>query len=146
MPVVGRSASGFVPVHISGSFVLGAVIGFVGCGRFLLSLWVATIKVGGSRKARILAGAIKEAFEETGLMVELVGFLVDVLRTTTYSRYYLARRIGGNPADMAWEAQAVMLVPRIAAGGGFPAPRRRHDTGGNFRPCIRPELSVEQGI
>jgi 8-oxo-dGTP pyrophosphatase MutT (NUDIX family) len=57
------------------------------------------------------AAAIKEAYEETGLQVELTGFLVDVLRTTTYSRYYLARRIGGDPADMGWEAQGVMLVP-----------------------------------
>ncbi|MCK9504762.1 MAG: NUDIX hydrolase [Porticoccaceae bacterium] len=57
------------------------------------------------------AAAIKEAYEETGLRVELIGFLVDVLRTTTCSRYYLARRIGGNPADMGWEAQAVMLLP-----------------------------------
>jgi 8-oxo-dGTP pyrophosphatase MutT (NUDIX family) len=59
------------------------------------------------------AAAIKEAYEETGLQVELTGFLVDVLRTTTYSRYYLARRIGGNPADMGWEAQGVMLVPMV---------------------------------
>jgi hypothetical protein len=38
--------------------------------------------------------------------------LTDVSRSTTYTRYYLGRRTGGNPADMGWEAQAVMLVPR----------------------------------
>lgn len=57
MSVVGRSASSFVLGHISGSFVRGAVREFVGCGRFTQSLWVATIKVGGSGKVSVLAGA-----------------------------------------------------------------------------------------
>ena len=26
--------------------------------------------------------------------------------------YYLAERVGGHPADMGWETQAVMLVPQ----------------------------------
>ncbi|WP_372796904.1 NUDIX hydrolase [Litorivivens sp.] len=73
----------------------------------------ATFPKGGLDGLSMKAAAIKEAFEETGLKVELVGFLVDVLRTTSYSRYYLARRTGGNPADMGWEAQAVMLVPKV---------------------------------
>lgn len=62
MPIVGRSASSFVPEHISGSFVLGAVREFVGCGRFTHSLWVTTIKVGGSRKVSVLAGAINSGW------------------------------------------------------------------------------------
>lgn len=57
------------------------------------------------------ATALKEVFEEAGLMIELTGFLVDADRTTTRTRYYLARRIGGNPAEMCWESQAVHLVP-----------------------------------
>lgn len=57
------------------------------------------------------ATAIKEAFEETGLQVELTGWLVDVTRTTSLARYYLARRLGGDPAAMGWESQAVHLVP-----------------------------------
>jgi hypothetical protein len=28
------------------------------------------------------------------------------------TRYYLARRVGGSPADMSWESQAVHLVPK----------------------------------
>ncbi len=68
------------------------------------------------------AAAIKEAYEETGLQVELTGFLVDVRRSTTCSRYYLARRIGGNPADMGWEAQAVMLVPQSLLEAVVPHP------------------------
>lgn len=55
--------------------------------------------------------ALKEAFEETGLQVRLVRHLVDVKRSTSYTRYFLAERVCGNPADMGWESQAVMLVP-----------------------------------
>jgi len=55
--------------------------------------------------------ALREAFEEAGLRVELTRFLVDVVRSTSHTRYYLARRQGGNPADMGWESQCVMLTP-----------------------------------
>lgn len=57
------------------------------------------------------ASALREAFEEAGLAVVLTGFLADVPRSTSLTRYYLARRVGGNPADMGWESQAVMLAP-----------------------------------
>lgn len=57
------------------------------------------------------AAAIREAFEESGLKVRLIRFLTDSRRSLSYSRYYLAERVGGNPADMGWESQAVMLVP-----------------------------------
>lgn len=57
------------------------------------------------------ATALREAWEEAGLAVQLTGFLVDIKRSTSFTRYYLARRIGGNPADMGWESQAVMLAP-----------------------------------
>ncbi len=69
-------------------------------------------------KGRLEAGldlrtsAIKEAHEETGLRVVVTGFLIDLPRSTTFTRYYLARRIGGTPAAMGWESQAVWLVPR----------------------------------
>ncbi len=74
-------------------------------------------------KGRVDAGAglqstaVREVLEESGLAVEIVGFLADVRRTQTYTRYYLARRIGGSPASMGWETQAVHLVPpaRLAA-------------------------------
>jgi len=57
------------------------------------------------------ATALVETFEETGLRVRLVKHLVDVKRSQSYTRYYLAERLGGSPADMGWESQAVMLVP-----------------------------------
>ena len=57
------------------------------------------------------ANALKEVFEEAGLQVDLTGFLCDSIRSTSVTRYYLARRLGGNPAEMCWESQAVHLVP-----------------------------------
>jgi ADP-ribose pyrophosphatase YjhB (NUDIX family) len=56
--------------------------------------------------------ALKEAFEESGLQVELTGFLCDSVRSTSMTRYYTAKRVGGHPGDMGWETQAVHLVPR----------------------------------
>lgn len=64
--------------------------------------------------SHLQAVAIREAHEEAGLQVRITGFLADSERTVTTTRYYLARRIGGNPADMGWESQAVSLVPRAA--------------------------------
>ena len=58
------------------------------------------------------ANALKEGFEESGLQVVLTGFLCDSVRSTSVTRYYTARRVGGHPADMGWESQAVHLVPR----------------------------------
>lgn len=58
------------------------------------------------------ANAIKEAFEETGLKVEITGFLGDYERTTSVARMYTAKRVGGTPVNMGWETQAVSLVPK----------------------------------
>lgn len=55
--------------------------------------------------------AVREAFEESGLKVRIASFLIDVRRRQTYTRYYIASRVGGTPADMGWESQAVLLVP-----------------------------------
>tara|TARA_R110000751_G_scaffold80447_1_gene162389 strand:- start:138 stop:821 length:684 start_codon:yes stop_codon:yes gene_type:complete len=57
------------------------------------------------------ATAIKECFEETGLQVRIIGWLGDFVRSASYTRYYLAERTGGSPADMGWESQAVSLTP-----------------------------------
>ena len=58
------------------------------------------------------ANAIKEAFEESGLKVEITGYLGDFKRSASMTRYYFARRTGGTPADMGWESQAALLVPK----------------------------------
>lgn len=54
---------------------------------------------------------VREAYEESGLQVRIEAFLLDVRRTQTYTRFYIARRVGGSPACMGWESQAVHLVP-----------------------------------
>ncbi len=68
-------------------------------------------KGGADDNLPLQVSAIKEAWEESGLKVELTGFLGDVVRTTSVTRYFLARRVGGSPSDMGWESQAVSLVP-----------------------------------
>jgi 8-oxo-dGTP pyrophosphatase MutT (NUDIX family) len=55
--------------------------------------------------------AVREVFEESGLVVRLEAFLLDVRRTQTCTRYYVARRVAGCPSAMGWETQAVHLVP-----------------------------------
>ena len=55
--------------------------------------------------------ALKEGFEESGLQLVLTGFLCDSHRTTSVTRYYLAKRVGGHPASMSWESQSVNLIP-----------------------------------
>ncbi|SDS21354.1 NUDIX hydrolase [Pseudomonas oryzae] len=68
-------------------------------------------------KGRVYAGLslqgaeLRECWEETGLQVRITGWLGDFERTTTRSRLYLAKRVGGTPAAMGWESQAVSLVP-----------------------------------
>lgn len=58
------------------------------------------------------ANAIKEAFEEIGLQVEITGFLGDFERTTSKARMYTAKRVGGTPVAMGWESQGAHLVPK----------------------------------
>jgi len=60
------------------------------------------------------ATAVREVFEESGLQVHITGLLCDVKRTTSVCRLYLGERIGGSPAEMGWESQAVSLAPLAA--------------------------------
>lgn len=61
------------------------------------------------------ATAIRETWEESGLHVVLTAWLGDFRRTQTYTRFYVARRIGGHPGAMGWESQAVHLAPPAQA-------------------------------
>ena len=54
--------------------------------------------------------ALKEAFEESGLQVKITGVLGHFEGDTSITRYYIAQRIGGSPADHHWETQNVKLV------------------------------------
>lgn len=70
------------------------------------------------------ATAIREAWEESGLRVVLTEFLADLERSISRTRYYRGRRVGGCPADMGWESQAVSLAPRAQL---FDLLRNPHD-------------------
>lgn len=70
-----------------------------------------TFPKGRTEGKSLQAAALTEAFEESGLRVRLRRHLIDVRRTQTYTRYYLAERVSGTPAAMGWESQCVMLVP-----------------------------------
>ena len=75
--------------------------------------YVATWPKGTADDELSLQGtALKEAFEETGLQVEIVGFIGDFERTTSVARMYRARRVSGDPTTAGWETQAVHLCPR----------------------------------
>ncbi len=76
-----------------------------------------TFPKGKANGLSLKATALKEVFEELGLVVELFEHLIDITRTTSRTRYYLARRKAGNPADMGWESQAAHLVPLELARG-----------------------------
>ena len=60
------------------------------------------------------ACARKVAFEKSGLQIELTRQLIDMSNEFGTTRYYLAERIGGTPADAGWKSQAVCLVPTKA--------------------------------
>lgn len=55
--------------------------------------------------------AIKEVYEESGLQIEITDYLGDFERTTSTGRYFIAKRIGGDPNKAGWESQAVKLIP-----------------------------------
>jgi len=100
-----KPAAGVVTVEPDGRvWVVSPTNGFGG--------YATTFPKGKLDGLSLHSAAIKEAFEESGLQVELAGFLCDSVRSTSVTRYYLARRIGGSPAAMGWESQAVKLVPR----------------------------------
>ena len=58
----------------------------------------------------LAANAVKEGWEESGLDARPLEWLCDIERTKTITRYYLAFRAAGTPADMGWESQAVQLA------------------------------------
>lgn len=108
----------FIPKH--GKKLAAGVVIREPDGRFWL---VAPTNAFGGYKATFPKGrlefgmtpqatAIKEAYEEAGLQVQISMYIGDFDRSTTLTRYYLGHRVGGLPTDMHWESQAVMLVSK----------------------------------
>jgi 8-oxo-dGTP pyrophosphatase MutT (NUDIX family) len=104
LPAGKRAAAGAVVIEPDGRLWLVAPSN--GFGGYQATFPKGRVEPGVSLQAT----AVKEVWEESGLLVELTAFLGDFSRTQTYTRFYLARRVGGHPAGMGWESQAVHLV------------------------------------
>jgi ADP-ribose pyrophosphatase YjhB (NUDIX family) len=89
------------------------------------------------------ATAIKEAFEESGLQVEITGLVGDVERGQTVTRYYTAKRVGGTPTDCGWETQGVMLVP---PGKVHAAANRQYDRTLATKAGLTPSGPVRESV
>lgn len=108
LPPVGKMpAAGVIVEETDGRFWLVAPSNAF--GGYTATFPKGRIENGVNRQAT----AIREAYEEAGLKVKITGFFADSNRTQSYTRYYLAQRVGGKPSSMGWESQAVHLVPRI---------------------------------
>lgn len=70
-----------------------------------------TLPKGRTDGRSLAATALVEVFEEAGLQVELQAWLRDTQRKETYTRFFLAKRVGGSPANLTWESQACILAP-----------------------------------
>ncbi len=55
--------------------------------------------------------ALKEVWEETGMQAELLAFLGEFEKTTSQTKYYLGKKVSGQPWSPGWETQSVKLVP-----------------------------------
>jgi 8-oxo-dGTP pyrophosphatase MutT (NUDIX family) len=104
LPAGKRAAAGAVVMEPDGRIWLVAPSN--GFGGYQATFPKGRVEPGASLQAT----AIKEVWEESGLWVALTACLGDFSRTQTYTRFYLARRVGGHPADMGWESQAVHLA------------------------------------
>lgn len=104
-PVGMRAAAGAVVVEPDGRVWMVAPSN--GFGGYQVTFPKGRVETGASMQAT----AIKEVWEESGLLVKLTGYLGDFVRTQTYTRFYVAHRVGGSPCDMGWESQAVHLAP-----------------------------------
>jgi 8-oxo-dGTP pyrophosphatase MutT (NUDIX family) len=105
LPAGFRAAAGAVVVEEDGRvWLVSPTNGF---GGYSATFPKGRVDAGGTLQHT----AIREVYEESGLVVRLEAHLIDVRRTQTYTRYYIARRVGGCPSSMGWETQAVHLVP-----------------------------------
>jgi ADP-ribose pyrophosphatase YjhB (NUDIX family) len=97
--------------------------------------------------------AIREAYEESGLIGEITGFAGDYKGSQSMTRYYLAKRVAGSPTAFGPESEGVSLIPpgqldqylnsqrdKNIAGEHFPA------TGNSGQPAKTPEQTIGKPI
>jgi 8-oxo-dGTP pyrophosphatase MutT (NUDIX family) len=104
LPAGKQAAAGGVVVEPDGRIWLVAPSN--GFGGYRATFPKGRVDAGASLQAT----AIKEVWEESRLQVRLTAYLGDFSRTQTYTRFFVARRVGGHPAAMGWESQAVHLT------------------------------------
>jgi 8-oxo-dGTP pyrophosphatase MutT (NUDIX family) len=77
-----------------------------------------TFPKGGQEPGQSLqATAIKEGWEESGLKAEITGYAGDYLGSTSMTRYYYAKRVGGSPINFGDdESELVSLIPKEELG------------------------------
>lgn len=100
-------------------------------------------KGGVARGLTMQQSALKEVWEESGLVAEIDGFLLDAVGDTSVTRYYVGRRVGGNPWAMGWESQAVKLVTLDRAEGLLNVARDRNTLAalrGYLQPPVAPPV------
>lgn len=107
----------------------------------------ATFPKGGVEEGLSLqANAIKEAYEESGLKVRIVGHAGDHDGDMTTTRYYYAEREGGTPSKHEDESEGVVLVPKAKAADFLNRKRDRsillaQDEGGQWEESKHPRDS-----
>lgn len=107
VPVKSRVASGCVVLEEGGLVWLVRPAG--GFGGYEYTFPKGEIEPGLSPQAN----AIKEVYEETGLRVRIIDILGDFVGDTSVTRYYIAVREGGTPADADYgETEDVVMVAR----------------------------------
>ncbi len=73
--------------------------------------YVSTFPKGGQEPGLSLQQtALKEVFEESGLQAEITGHLGDFEGDLSSNRYYVGKRVGGNPYSTDFETASVRLV------------------------------------
>jgi 8-oxo-dGTP pyrophosphatase MutT (NUDIX family) len=83
----------------------------------------ATFPKGGMEGKSARATALVEAFEETGLRVRLTWFLVEVQRSTSYTRYFWGSALAATRQPWDGRARGVMLVPVVLLAQVLNSPR-----------------------
>jgi 8-oxo-dGTP pyrophosphatase MutT (NUDIX family) len=62
------------------------------------------------KNMELRSAAVREAFEETGLVVQLQDYIGETERSTSFTRYYLGKRVGGTPVNFDFETEEVELL------------------------------------
>lgn len=103
-PPIGVNGSGIVLVEPDGRIQIREVTGHF--DGYKHSFAKGKIDSGYS----IQQNAHKELYEETGMIGEIVGFLGDFVGGTGSTRFYIGKRVAGNPGDAGSETDNVKLV------------------------------------